>query len=158
MVAVPTELAMESTIRPIIFWVIILVAGITFWQVMKSAPKKPKSIEISYSQFLSDVDAEKVTKVKISNNRAEATYRDGSQFRVAVPADQAQLLQALRQKSVQVWYTDTTNVTAGWLLSTVAPFALIAGLWFFLVARMRMRAKSRPPGSPAHSSAPWQPR
>ena len=141
--------------KTLAFWLVLLVAGILVFQVLKVS-NGTRAAEISYSQFLSEVDAGNVARVKISNTRAEGTYRDGSQFRVTVPADQVQLLQELRQKNVQVWYADTTKVTAGWLLTTVAPFALIAGMWFFMV--VRMRARSRPPSGPTDSSVPWQPR
>ena len=146
---------MDQTIKTVIFWLVILVAGILLFQVLK-ASNAPGVTEISYSQFLSDVDAGNVAQIRISNTHADGTYRGGSQFRVTVPADQAQLLQTLRQKNVQIWYADTTKVTAGWLLTTVAPFALIAGIWFFMVARMR--ARSRPPSAPTDSSTPLQPR
>jgi len=146
---------MDQTTKTLVFWVLISVAGILLFQVLK-ASKAPVANEISYSQFLSDVDAGKVIRVTISNTHAEGTYRDASQFRVTVPADQVQLLQELRQKNVQIWYADTNKGTVGWLLTTVAPFAMIAGLWFFIV--FRMRARSRPPSTPADSSAPWQPR
>jgi cell division protease FtsH len=146
---------MDQTMKTVMFWLLIMGAAIVLWQVLKST-NAPRANEISYSQFLSDVDAGNVATVKISNTRAEGTYRDGTQFRVSVPASQDQLLQTLRQKNVQVWYSDTTNGTAGWLLTTLAPFALIAGLWFFMVTRMR--AKSRTPGSSTDSSAPLEPR
>ena len=78
---------MNSTIKTVIFWLVILVSATLLWQVIKSGNSRTHSIpEIGYSQFLSQVDAGSVIKVRISKVRVDGAYRDGSAFRSIAPA------------------------------------------------------------------------
>jgi ATP-dependent Zn protease len=92
--------------------------------------------------------------VTISGRKASGTYRDGSPFRVIAPASQAQILTALQEKGVETWYSDSEQQsTTGWLMN-LAPLALLAVLWFFMIRQMRLRANSAE-RNPAASNAPW---
>jgi ATP-dependent Zn protease len=81
-----------------------------------------------------------VSSVRIAGTSANGTYRDGSSFRLKVPASQEQMLEALRQKNVEIWYTESLASvrSPNWLVNLV-PLALLAALWFFMVRQMRQR-------------------
>jgi len=125
------------------------------WQTVKNANSPTAGIaEISYSEFLSQVNSGNVTKVTISGKKGSGIYRDGRSFKVIVPASQEQILIALQQKGVETWYSDSEpQSTTGWLMN-LAPLALLSVLWFFMIRQMRLRANSAE-AKPATSTAPW---
>ena len=57
---------MNSNIKTGIFWVILACVLVLLWQVVKAA-KNPTKKEITFTEFISDVEAGKVKKVAISN-------------------------------------------------------------------------------------------
>src|SRR5579864_8255365 len=94
-------------------------------------------------------------KLPLRKLRSTAANRDGGAFRVIVPASQEQMLEALRQKQVEVWYADKPDQSlANWLMN-LAPLALLAALWFFMIRQMRSRSNARAGAVAANSGAPW---
>jgi cell division protease FtsH len=148
---------MGNTVKILIFWIVISISALLLWQVVKNSNQSTQSVpEISYSQFLSQVDSGNVAKVRIAGSIGQGTYGDRSSFRVIVPAAQEQMLEALRQKQVEVWYADKPDQSlAGWLMN-LAPLALLAALWFFMIRQMKSRANARADAVAANSGAPWQ--
>jgi cell division protease FtsH len=144
----------NPTMKTVLFWAVILVSATFLWQTVKNANSPTAgTAEISYSEFLSQVNSGNVTKVRIAGKKASGTYRDGSSFRVTVPASQDQILVALQQKGVETWYSDSEQQsTTGWLMN-LAPLALLAVLWFFMIRQMRPRATQE--RNPSTSNAPW---
>jgi cell division protease FtsH len=150
------QFLMNSTIKTIVFWPVILVSATLLWQVVRSGDSRTqRAPEISYSQFLSEVDAGNVIKIRILNLEARGTHRDGSAFRVNVPSSQEQMLQTLRQKNVEIWYADTNSGSINWL-ANLAPLLLLAALWFFMIRQMRTKAHTQVLNAPVSSNAPRQ--
>jgi cell division protease FtsH len=147
---------MSSMIKTVVFWLVILISAMLLWQVVKNANRNTQQVsEVSYSQFLSDVDTGRVAKVTIAKTTLDGSYRDGGAFRVIVPASQEQMLEALRQKQVEVWYADKPDQSlANWLMN-LAPLALLAALWFFMIRQMRSRSNAKAGAVAANSGAPW---
>lgn len=138
---------MDKTIKTVIFWVVIAISATLLWQFVKTKQVTAPVREISYSQFLSQVESGSVVKVKISGSSVQGTYKDGSSFQVNGPADQHDMLQALRSKNVEIWYAEgEANSTKSWLVNLL-PLFLLAVLWFFMIRQMR--ARRNPPTSGA---------
>lgn len=140
------------TIKTLLFWIVILLSAIVLWQAVKSGNTAPRTAEdISYSEFLSQVNAGKVVKITIARLRADGVYRDGGTFRLTVPASQEQMLAALQQKGVEIWYSETSSETSQWSwLVNLLPLMLLAALWFFMIRRMQAKRTSTE-GSPSTS-------
>jgi ATP-dependent Zn protease len=64
-----------------VFWLVTVISAFLLWQVVKS-PNRQKIPEISYSEFLSELEAGNVSKVVISKNQIDGRYRDDRSFRV----------------------------------------------------------------------------
>jgi cell division protease FtsH len=144
---------MNMTVKTIIFWIVILLAAIALWQVVKTGNRPAASPEISYSQFLSQIDSGSVAKVRISKTKVDGTYRDGSSFRVFVPASQGQMSEMLLQKNVEVWYADAEQSGFAWLANLVAPLGLLAALWYFMIRQLnKMRTRGKFEAAPASIS------
>lgn len=149
---------MNKSIKNFIFWLVILVSAIVLWQTVKSANNTSGGApvhEISYSQFLSQVDAGNVAKVRISGTTVDGSNRDGGSFRVIVSPSQEQMLETLRQKNVEIWYARTGESSANWLIN-LAPLVLLAALWFLMIRQMKTRANAKADAGAATTSAQWQ--
>lgn len=135
---------MNSTVKTIIFWMVILLAALALWQVIKNSGQVEHAPEVSYSQFLSKADSSDIARIKISKVRGEGIYRDGSSFRVILPSSQEQMLQLLRQKNVEIWYVERSDESGWhWFVNLFAPLALLAALWYFMIRQMRMAQNVR---------------
>jgi cell division protease FtsH len=133
---------MNTTAKTLVFWMVILISAIVLWQVVKSSNSSQPAPEISYSKFLSQVNAGNVAAVKISKTRADGTFREGGSFRVFLPESQEQLLATLQAKDVEVWYAESQEGAWSWL-TNLAPLLLLAVLWYWMIRRMNTFYKAR---------------
>src|ERR1700733_6823159 len=99
-----SEFHRDQTIKTIVFWCVIMISAFLLWQLVKGGQNQQKTPEISYSQFLTQVESGSVAKVTIYGSVVKGTYRDGSSFQVTAPASQDAMVQTLRQKNVEVWF------------------------------------------------------
>jgi ATP-dependent Zn protease len=104
------------------------------WQVVKSNGTQQQTPEISYSEFLSQVDAGNVLKVTISRNEVVGKYRDLNSFRVIVPANQEAKLQSRRAKNVEIWFRDVRlEGWPAWVMNLAPMILRAAHSWFFMI-------------------------
>ena len=54
---------MNSTVKQVVFWLVIVLSGVLLWQVVKAGNSGVKEREINFSQFMNDVDQGKVKDV-----------------------------------------------------------------------------------------------
>ena len=139
-----SECPVNTSIKTLIFWAVILVSAVLLWRVARNGNTQAQHTpEISYSEFVSQINAGNVAKVTIARSRATGKYGTGGAFTVVVPASQEQMLTTLQQKNVEVWYADSSSDTSQWLMN-VAPLGLLAALWFFMIRRMQAKTKPIP--------------
>ncbi len=132
---------MNRTIKAVVFWMIIVVSAFLLWQVVRSTPGEQRTPEISYSQFISKVEAGEISRVDIAGSRIRGQYRDGSgPFRLIGPSNPAVFLDTLRSKGVEIWFKDVPGDSLPLqLLGTWAPLILLGALWFFMIRQMQRR-------------------
>jgi cell division protease FtsH len=131
----------NRTVRAVVFWFVIGISALLLWQVVKSTPAQQGVSEISYSQFISQVEVGEVAKVTIAGSQIQGRYRSGGAFRLVGPASQGVFLDLLREKGVEIWFRDAES--GSWpsqLLGTWAPLILLAALWFFMIRQMQRRS------------------
>jgi cell division protease FtsH len=118
--------------RNVAFYLLIIVIAI--WVIdYYSASNTPKT-DISYSNFMKQVQQDDVKSVTIiDNNVIKGKLKSGADFSTIAPRD-AKMIETLRSRDVEIkaelppqppWWTT--------LLSSVLPMLLIVGLWFFLM-------------------------
>jgi ATP-dependent Zn protease len=135
-----SELLVNQTIKTAVFWVVIIASAFLLWQVTRGGQDRGSIPEISYSEFLSQVEVGEVARVTISGSTVNGTYRGGAAFRVIVPANQDAMIQTFREKKIEIWFRDNANSgSPAQLLGTWAPLVLLAGLWFFMIRQMQSR-------------------
>ena len=129
---------MNSTVKQVVFWLVIVLSGVLLWQVVAKSNTGVKERAINFSQFMSDVNQGNVRDVTIIGQEVRGTYRDGkSGFNTTVPANYPDMIKQLSDKSVSITYKDVSG--AGWptWLLNLAPLILLAALWFIMIRQMQ---------------------
>ncbi len=129
---------MQSSVKAIIFWLVIVLSAFLLWQTAKNG-SSTAAPEISYSTFLSNVESGKVAAITLSRNHVDGKYQDGGLFRAAVPASQEMMLQTLRQNKVEILVRDEPAVDKAGSLLNFAPLVLLAVLWFYMIRQMKQQ-------------------
>jgi len=129
----------NSTVKTVVFWLVIVLSAFLLWQVMKAGSAGQKEKEVNFSQFLSDIDQGNVKEVTITGMEVRGKYRnDGSPFHTTAPVNYPDIYKMLRDKGVTMNIRDMSS--GSWplqLLGTWAPLILLAALWFFMIRQMQ---------------------
>ena len=143
---------MNSTAKTVVFWIVIAFSAFLLWKTVSAKPNVRGAPEISYSEFLSQVESGSVLRVTISQTQVDGLNRDNSPFRVTAPASQEGMLQTLHQKNVEIWFRDTPS--GGWpaTLMNLLPLLLLAALWFFMIRQMKSKQAQIKTGNVTTSS------
>ena len=127
---------MNSTAKTIVFWLVILVSAFLLWQVVTASHAGPKEKEVNFSQFLLDVNQGRVKEVTVTGMEVRGKYSDGSTFHTTQPANYPAIYDTLQGKGVVITIRDVSNSSWSWLIN-LAPLALLALLWFFMIRQMQ---------------------
>ncbi len=129
---------MNSTVKTVVFWLVIVLSAFLLWQVVKAGGTSQKEKEVNFSQFMTDVDQGNVKEVTISGMDVHGKFtNDSSGFHLTAPANYPQMIDTLRSKGVNISVKDISNGSwPSWLLN-FAPLILLAALWFFMIRQMQ---------------------
>jgi cell division protease FtsH len=129
----------NSTVKTVVFWLVIVLSAFLLWQVMKAGSAGQKDKEVNFSQFLADIDQGNVKEVTITGMEVRGKYRnDNSPFHTTAPVNYPDIYKMLRDKGVTMNIRDMSS--GSWplqLLGTWAPLILLAALWFFMIRQMQ---------------------
>src|ERR1700720_1747639 len=121
---------MNSVLKTVVFWMVIVVSAFLLWQTVKSGGPAAAVTEISYSDFLARVAGGQVTSVTIAGSVVRGLDAKGSSFRVIAPLNQTAMLDALQQNGEDIWFKETPEQSwPNWILN-LAPLILLGALWF----------------------------
>ncbi|MDR3763360.1 MAG: ATP-dependent zinc metalloprotease FtsH [Acidobacteriota bacterium] len=129
---------MNSTVKQIVFWVVIILSGVLLYSVVKNNSAGAKEREINFSQFLSEVDQGKIKDVTVNGPEVRGSYKDEKAgFHSTVPPNYTDMYKSLRDKGVNITVKDASG--NGWpnLLFQILPLVVILGLWFFMIRQMQ---------------------
>jgi len=117
--------------RNVSVYLLIIIIAISFIEYYNSRTTTKQ--EMSYSQFVRNVEEEKVERVTIQENSIMGKIKDGAEFEVVAPNDPT-LINLLREKKVEI--TAKQPPTPPWwtaIFSSVLPMLLLIGVWFFIM-------------------------
>ncbi len=128
---------MNSTVKTVVFWLVILLSAVLLWTVVKNSSGGQKEKDINFTQFLSDVNQSNVAKVTITGQQVKGEYKDKTPFHTTVPSNYPDMYKTLNEKGVAVNIGDTSG--GGWpsWLFNLAPVILLAALWFFMIRQVQ---------------------
>ena len=129
---------MNSTVKTVVFWLVIVVSAFLLWTVVKQGSSGQKDSEVNFSQFMTSVDQGNVKEVTIIGMEVRGKLQnDNSLFHTTVPANYPDMIKTLREKGVAITVKDISNGSwPSWLLN-LAPLVLLAALWFFMIRQMQ---------------------
>ncbi|WP_449394313.1 ATP-dependent zinc metalloprotease FtsH [Devosia riboflavina] len=128
---------MNGNFRNFAIWLVILFMLMGLFQVFQSSTRTMSVGEKSYSQFVTDVDAGRVSSVTITNDVVSGVLNDGTRFETIVP-DGADMISRLEAQDVSIT-ARAPESSPFWsiLLSSWLPFIVIIGVWFFFIRQMQ---------------------
>ena len=129
---------MNSTVKTVVFWVVIALSGALLWTVIQQGRSGQKEKEVNSSQFMSEVAQGNVQEVTVDGQNVHGKYKDGSTFHTTVLVNYPELFKTLYDKQVSVNVKDVNG--GSWplqLLGTWAPLILLGALWFFMIRQMQ---------------------
>jgi cell division protease FtsH len=120
------------------FPILIVVVLAFFAQKLISPSEKQK--DVSYSQFVTQVDNDQVKKVTLNtkNNRIDVEQRNGNEYETAYPDNTEQnLVNQLKAADVNVDVKAKSG--SGWLtaLTYILPFVIFLLFWLFIINQMQ---------------------
>jgi cell division protease FtsH len=127
----------NSNVKTAILWVVLICVAVLLWQVVRTA-KTPREKEITFSQFLADVEAGKVKKVIISGTEVHGSYRDESAgLRTLIPANYPDTYKLLQEKGVDIEIKEVNSGNWISILVNASPFILLLAFWIFMMRQMQ---------------------
>ena len=117
--------------RNVSFYLIIIIIAISIIDYY-SAKTNVKQ-EISYSQFMKQIEQKQIKKVTIVDNFISGKTEEGKDFTTIAPRDNS-LIKELRDNQVEIkaelppqrpWWTS--------IFSSILPMLLLVGVWFFIM-------------------------
>ncbi|KAA0258181.1 ATP-dependent metallopeptidase FtsH/Yme1/Tma family protein [Deferribacter autotrophicus] len=121
--------------KNMMLWMVIALMMVIMFNFFNSTQGIRK--KISYSEFVDNVQADKVKVVIIKQNHISGEYLDGTQFETYYPPDD-ELIKILREHKVQIyakppdqnpWYV---QVLISWL-----PMIILIAIWIFFMRQMQ---------------------
>ena len=126
---------MNSTVRSLVFWVVLVVVVVMIWSFSTQFQAGDNSV--SFSEFVRWVDAGQVENVTIAGNEISGTLTAGDRFRTYAPPQYEGLVNRLVERDVAVTAREAANSPWATLLYSWAPFLLIIGFWIFFMRQMK---------------------
>jgi cell division protease FtsH len=128
----------NSTVKTVLFWLLIVVSAALLWEVVKSARDNQKDKEINVTQFMTDVDAGHVRELTVNGMEVTGKYLDGSAFHTTAPVNYftPEMLKSLQTKGVNIKFHDINGGNWAWLIQVI-PIVLIGAVWIFMLRQMQ---------------------
>ena len=122
--------------RNIAFWVVLLVLILALFNLFSGGQTTMSSRSVSYSDFISRVDAGDVASVTLDGEVITARGKDGKDFSVIKPQGE-DVTDRLMAKEVEVVAKPQEQSGFFSLLSLWLPFLVLIGIWIFFMNRMQ---------------------
>ena len=129
---------MSPNVRNFALWVIIFLLVLALVTLFQSPGSRNPAQEMSYSQFLSEVEGGRVSSVMISGPEISGSLSDGRLFQSYSPNDPG-LVQKLTEKGVNFSAKPLTD-SMPWYLALLInwlPLIIVMAAWFFLSRQMQ---------------------
>ena len=129
---------MNSTVKTVVFWVLIATCLIVLWHVVESGVGMGKDQEVPFSKFMSDAQTGQIADVTVVGNEVHGHYRTGKEnFHSTVPSNYPDMYKVLEDHQVSVTIKDSQGSAWFNILLQLSPILLLGALWFFMLRQMQ---------------------
>jgi cell division protease FtsH len=130
---------LNSTVKTLFLWMAIFGVVILLWNTFQGGKAVQK--ELTYTDFLANVEQGKVAEVTIRDRQLTGKYKGeslaGQEFKTTLLSDDPQLVPELRKANVKIRAEEARENPLLAVLLTWAPVLLIVGLWIFFMRQMQ---------------------
>jgi cell division protease FtsH len=121
--------------KNIALWIIIVLMMIMLYNIFNQ--QHQTEAEIGYSEFLTMVESDKISKVVIQGDNLLVTNQGGVHYRVFAPQD-SEMISIIRNKGVSIEAKPKQQTP--WFISILVswfPMVLLIGVWIFFMRQMQ---------------------
>ncbi len=126
---------MSSTLKSLVFWIALAVIGVLIWNV--STKFQQNDHQVSFSEFMSWVDAGSVQRVLITGQEISGNTKEGEAFHTYAPEQYDGLANKLYDRGITIQSKERTASPWATLLYSWGPMLLIIGFWVFFMRQMQ---------------------
>ena len=128
---------MNSTLRSLLFWMVLVVAGLLIWNF--ATRYETGQHTLTFSEFMSAVEAGNIQRVTITGQEITGTTKDAQNqtFRTYAPTQYEGLANKLIDRGIAVQSKEPTASPWASLLYNWAPFLVMIGFWVFFMRQMQ---------------------
>jgi len=131
---------LNSTVKNFLLWMVILVVIILAWNVFRGGA--PGTKELTFSDFLDAVHAEKVDEVTIRGSEIHGVLKGAgpakaAEFKTYAPS-YPDLVKELRQTNVKIKADEPKDSTLTAMLLSWAPLIVLIVIWVVIMRQMQM--------------------
>ncbi|WP_240124965.1 ATP-dependent zinc metalloprotease FtsH [Thermomonas alba] len=129
---------MNDLAKNLLLWVVVAAVLMVVFQSF--SPRLAGTHEVMYSQFVQDVENDRIKKVDIASNERTITFQrdDGSTGTTTAPARDKDLINDLIQHKVEINQAPPESGISFWsLVLNFLPVLLIIGFWLFMMRQMQ---------------------
>ncbi|MFQ6081922.1 MAG: ATP-dependent zinc metalloprotease FtsH [Candidatus Aminicenantia bacterium] len=121
--------------KNLFFWIIAGAIIIMLWSLLQSPGTSKK--ELRFSEFLDEVEKNKIAEVTIAGNEIKGIYKDEVAFKTYSPPEFNDLVTILRRHNVVISAKNTTR--SPWVsnLFIWLPMVILIGFWIFFMRQMQ---------------------
>ena len=130
---------MNNFTKNLALWVIIGLLLIALFNLFQNPSGRSPQSSLSYSEFLSEVDAGRIGDVTIQGKTISGRFTDGRSFNTYAPPEDPELVNRLRERGVTITAApidDSMPSLLGVLVSWF-PMLLLIGVWIFFMRQMQ---------------------
>ncbi len=130
---------MNNFTKNLALWVIIGLLLIALFNLFQNPSGRGPQSNLSYSDFLGEVDSGRVNDVTIQGKTINGHFTDGRSFSTYVPPEDPNLVASLRDRGVTITAApidDSMPSLLGVLVSWF-PMLLLIGVWIFFMRQMQ---------------------
>ena len=139
------EFRWQKSGRTILFWAVIFMAGLLFYQIL--AGSRQDTVEITYTEFIEEIKLGNITSVVFVGKEVKGKFEEifikiqngrelsGSKFRSRVPFEDPALIETLEKYNVSI--EAETSQHWGGLLITALPWLILVFWMMFMLRQMQ---------------------
>ncbi|MGD0797678.1 MAG: ATP-dependent zinc metalloprotease FtsH [Acidobacteriaceae bacterium] len=128
---------MNSTVKQLLWVLMIGACCVMLWQFVGKNIGGAHEATPSYSDVLNLAENGKVKSVVIDGTTLTGNYANNDPFHTTIPANDPEMFSIFRSHGVNITNKDQNSSYWVQMLVSIAPFALLLGLWFFLLRQMQ---------------------
>ncbi|MEJ7608388.1 MAG: ATP-dependent metallopeptidase FtsH/Yme1/Tma family protein [Bryobacteraceae bacterium] len=119
-----------------VLWIVLICVAVLIWVVVKTG-KTGSEQQITFTDFMNQVEQGKVKKVIISGNQVKGEFTDSSRLTTMIPLNYPELFKQLREKNVNMEVREASSGNWVSILINAIPFVLLLAFWIFMMRQMQ---------------------